>query len=120
MEIFLQGMRFTFLLQNTMESAKNADFREKPCLSWPLPARWDRLRRSAQSGSVQDMARKKLIVLDPERSFEVASRHLYRCRKCKNAGMEWARRKNLCRRGRQLLRDLDKIEQIYETAERAA
>lgn len=66
------------------------------------------------------MARKKLIVLDPENSFEVASRHLYRCRKCKNAGMEWARREDLCRRGRQLLQDLDRVERIYEATERAA
>lgn len=66
------------------------------------------------------MARKKLIVLDPENSFEVASRHLYRCRKCKNAGMEWARPKDLCRRGRLLLQDLDRVERIYEAVERAA
>jgi hypothetical protein len=66
------------------------------------------------------MARRKLIVLDPENSFEVASRHLYRCKKCKSAGMEWARPKDLCRRGRQLLQDLDKVEQIYEAVERAA
>jgi hypothetical protein len=66
------------------------------------------------------MARKKLSILDPDNSFEVASRHLYRCRKCKNAGMEWARRKDLCRRGRQLLRDLDRVERIYEAVERAA
>ena len=67
------------------------------------------------------MARKKLIVLDPDNSFEVASRHLYRCRKCKNAGMEWARRKDLCRRGRQLLENLERIEAIYDTAaEKAA
>lgn len=66
------------------------------------------------------MARRKLIVLDPENSFEVASRHLYRCRKCKNAGMEWARPKDLCRRGRQLLQDLEKVEEIYEAVERAA
>jgi hypothetical protein len=50
----------------------------------------------------------------------VASRHLYRCRKCKNAGMEWARREDLCRRGRQLLQDLEKVERIYEAVERAA
>jgi len=66
------------------------------------------------------MARRKLIVLDPESSFEVASRHLYRCKKCKNAGMEWARPKDLCRRGRRLLQDLDRVEQIYEAVERAA
>ena len=72
------------------------------------------------SGTFQDMTRKRLIVLDPENSFEVASRHLYRCKKCKNAGMEWARPKDLCRRGRQLLQDLDKVEQIYEAVERAA
>lgn len=78
------------------------------------------MRRSPQSGKLQEMARKKLIVLDPEDSFEVASRHLYRCRKCKNAGMEWARPKDLCRRGRQLLQDLDRVERIYEAVERAA
>jgi len=66
------------------------------------------------------MARRKLIVLDPENSFEVASRHLYRCKKCKSAGMEWARPENLCRRGRQLLQDLDRVERIYEAVERAA
>ncbi|HEX4645778.1 MAG TPA: hypothetical protein VH598_09235 [Verrucomicrobiae bacterium] len=66
------------------------------------------------------MARKKLIILDPDNTFEVASRHLYRCRKCRNAGMEWARREDLCRLGRQLLQDLDKVEQIYEAVERAA
>ena len=78
------------------------------------------MRSGTPSGTVQDMARRKLIVLDPENSFEVASRHLYRCRKCKNAGMEWARPKDLCRRGRQLLQDLEKVEEIYEAVERAA
>lgn len=66
------------------------------------------------------MARKKLIVLDPDHSFEVASRHLHRCRKCRNAGMEWARKQDLCRRGRELLKNLEQVEQIYEAAERAA
>ena len=78
------------------------------------------MRSGTPSGTVQDMARRKLIILDPENSFEVASRHLYRCRKCKNAGMEWARPKDLCRRGRRLLQDLEKVEQIYEAVERAA
>jgi len=87
---------------------------------YPKPVQWDRLRDRLPSGSVLDMARKKLIVLDPEDSFEVASRHLYRCKKCKSAGMEWARPKDLCRRGRQLLQDLEKVEQIYEAVERAA
>ena len=103
-----------------METAKNAGFSPKESPSYPNPVQKDRLRRRPQSGKLQDMARKKLIVLDPENSFEVASRHLYRCRKCKNAGMEWARPKDLCRRGRQLLQDLDKVERIYEAAERAA
>jgi len=103
-----------------METAKNGGFSPKESPSHPKPVRWDRLRRGSPSGTVQDMARKKLIVLDPESSFEVASRHLYRCRKCKNAGMEWARREDLCRRGRQLLQDLEKVERIYEAVERAA
>jgi len=103
-----------------MEAAKNAGFSPKESPAYPKPVRWDRLRHRLPSGIVQDMARKKLIVLDPENSFEVASRHLYRCRKCKNAGMEWARPKDLCRRGRQLLQDLEKVEQIYEAVERAA
>jgi hypothetical protein len=34
--------------------------------------------------------------------------------------MEWARPKDLCRRGRQLLQDLDRVERIYEPTERAA
>lgn len=66
------------------------------------------------------MAQKKIIVLDPDASFEQASRHLQKCRKCRAAGMEWARRKNLCRRGRQLLADLDRIEKIYEGTQLAA
>lgn len=103
-----------------MEPAKNAEFSSKQSLASHEPDRWDGLRRRPHSGKLQDMARKKLIVLDPENSFEVASRHLYRCRKCKNAGMEWARPKDLCRRGRQLLQDLDRVERIYEPAERAA
>ena len=103
-----------------MESANNAGFSPKESPVYPKPVRWDRLRPSPQSGKFQDMARKKLIVLDPENSFEVASRHLYRCRKCKNAGMEWARPKDLCRKGRQLLKDLDRVEQIYEGVDRAA
>ena len=103
-----------------MEPAKSAEFSPKQSLASHEPSRWEGLRRRPQSGKLQDMARKKLIVLDPENSFEVASRHLYRCRKCKNAGMEWARRKDLCRRGRQLLQDLDRVERIYEPTERAA
>jgi hypothetical protein len=103
-----------------METAINDEFSPKQSLASHEPDRWDRLRRRPQSGKLQDMARKKLIILDPENSFEVASRHLYRCRKCKNAGMEWARPKDLCRRGRQLLRDLDRVERIYEPTERAA
>lgn len=103
-----------------MEPAKNAEFSPKQSPAYTNPTHWDRLRRRSQSGKLQDMARKKLIVLDPENSFEVASRHLYRCRKCKNAGMEWARPKDLCRRGRQLLQDLDRVERIYEAVERAA
>ncbi len=66
------------------------------------------------------MTLKKIIVLDPDASFERASRHLHKCRKCRNAGMEWARRKKLCRRGRQLLEDLERIERIYEGTELAA
>jgi|SRR5689334_22886167 hypothetical protein len=103
-----------------METAKNTEFSPKQSPAYPNPTQWDRLRRRPQSGKLQGMARKKLIVLDPENSFEVASRHLYRCRKCKNAGMEWARPKDLCRRGRQLLQDLDRVERIYEPTERAA
>lgn len=103
-----------------MESAKNAGFRPNSHWLYRKLDQRDRLRRRPQSGKLQDMARKKLIVLDPENSFEMASRHLYRCRKCKNAGMEWARRKDLCRRGRQLLQDLDRVERIYEPTERAA
>lgn len=103
-----------------METTKNTEFSLKESPAYPNPTHWDRLRRRPQSGKLQDMARKKLIVLDPENSFEVASRHLYRCLKCKNAGMEWARPKDLCRRGRQLLQDLDRVERIYEPTERAA
>lgn len=103
-----------------MESARNAEFSVKESPAYPNPVQWDRLRRSPQSGNLQDMARKRPIVLDPENSFEVASRHLYRCKKCKNAGMEWARPRDLCRRGRQLLQDLDRVERIYEPTERAA
>ena len=103
-----------------MKTVKNVGFSPKQSPAYPEPVHWDRLRRRPQSGNLQDMARKRLIVLDPENSFEVASRHLYRCKKCKNAGMEWARRKDLCRRGRQLLQDLDRVERIYEAVERAA
>jgi hypothetical protein len=103
-----------------MEPAKNVGFSPKESPAYPKPVQWDRLRGRPQSGKFQDMARKKIIVLDPENSFEVASRHLYRCRKCKNAGMEWARPKDLCPRGRQLLQDLDRVERIYEAVERAA
>jgi hypothetical protein len=113
-------MRLTLRQRGAMETAKNGEFSPKPLPAYPKPVRWDRLRHRLPSGTVQNMARKKLIVLDPENSFEVASRHLYRCRKCKNAGMEWARPKDLCRRGRQLLQDLEKVEQIYEAVERAA
>ena len=113
-------MCLTILLHCAMEPAKTAGFSPKQSPAYPKPDRWDRLRHRAPPGTVRGMARKKLIELDPENSFEVASRHLYRCKKCKNAGMEWARRKDLCHRGRQLLRDLDRVEQIYETVERAA
>jgi len=66
------------------------------------------------------MTQKRIIVLDPDASFERAARHLHKCRKCRNAGMEWARRKKLCRVGRQLLEDLERIERIYEGTELAA
>ena len=107
-------------MQRAMEPARSTELAPKQLRREPQPDRGDRLRRSPESGKLQDMARKKLIVLDPDNSFELASRHLYRCRKCKNAGMEWARRKDLCRRGRQLLQDLDRVERIYEAVERAA
>ena len=66
------------------------------------------------------MTQKKTVVLDPEASFERASRHLHKCRKCRSAGMEWARRKDLCKQGRQLLEDLERIEKIYEGTQLAA
>lgn len=102
-----------------MEPGKNVDFRRN---RHPLLQNCPRGQVAPQAAvwQVPDVARKKLIVLDPEDSFEVASRHLYRCRKCKNAGMEWARPKDLCRRGRQLLQDLERVERIYEAVERAA
>ena len=103
-----------------MEAAKNVEFSPKQSPAPPRTRPMEQVAPRSVVWQVPDMARKKLIVLDPENSFEAASRHLYRCRKCKNAGMEWARRKDLCRRGRQLLQDLDKVEQIYEAVERAA
>jgi hypothetical protein len=66
------------------------------------------------------MTQKTIIVLDPDASFEMASRHLHKCRTCRNAGMEWARRQDLCKRGRQLLEDLERIEKIYEGTQLAA
>jgi hypothetical protein len=66
------------------------------------------------------MAQKKIIVLDPDASFERASRHLHKCRKCRSAGMEWARRQDLSKRGRQLLEKLERIEKIYEGTQLAA
>ena len=66
------------------------------------------------------MTQKKIIVLDPDASFERASRHLHKCRKCRAAGMEWAQRRDLCKAGRRLLEELERVERIYEGTELAA
>ena len=103
-----------------MRRHKYVHFRLRGAVSTIIPGQRDRLRGFLHSGTVAGMTQKKIIVLDPDASFERASRHLHKCRKCRNAGMEWARRKKLCRVGRQLLEDLERIERIYEGTELAA
>jgi hypothetical protein len=59
------------------------------------------------------------VILDPQDAFERVERHWQRCKKCRNAGLERARLRNLCAKGRELARAWDETERIYETAEAA-
>ena len=65
------------------------------------------------------MAKKRVVVLDPEMAFDRAARHWRRCKRCRNTGAERARLESLCPRGRKLTRIWDETERIYETAEAA-
>ncbi len=56
------------------------------------------------------------VILDPQDAFERVARHWRRCKQCRNAGMELARTKDLCAKGRELVRAWDEIERIYATA----
>lgn len=58
-------------------------------------------------------------ILDPEVAFAAAAQHWRRCRRCRDAGAERARLKELCATGRDLMRAWDQAERIYETAEAA-
>ena len=60
------------------------------------------------------------VVLDPQDAFERAERHWRRCKRCKAAGAERARLRDLCAKGREVVRAWDEVERIYETAEKAA
>jgi hypothetical protein len=67
------------------------------------------------------MNRKKpqpVVILDAEDTFERVDRHWQLCKKCRDAGMR-ARSKDLCAKGRELMRVWDETERIYETAEAA-
>ena len=66
------------------------------------------------------MGQSSFIILDPEVSFERAHRHWRRCKRCKAAGAERARLRDLCAKGRELMRTWDEVERIYATAEKAA
>jgi hypothetical protein len=58
-------------------------------------------------------------VLDPDASFERASHHWRRCKRCQDAGAERANLKDLCMRGRKLMTAWDETERIYDTAKAA-
>ncbi len=59
------------------------------------------------------------VILVPQDSFERVDRHWRRCKKCRKAGAERARLKDLCGKGRELVRAWDESERIYATAEAA-
>ena len=59
------------------------------------------------------------VILDPQEAFEHVERHWKRCKKCRSAGMERARLKDVCATGRELVRAWDESERIYATAEAA-
>lgn len=110
----------TILLENATQPQKYTNLRLKRCSPYHSPWPTGQVALMDTLWHRRGMTQKKIIVLDPDASFERAARHLHKCRKCRNAGMEWARRKKLCRVGRQLLEDLERIERIYEGTELAA
>lgn len=59
------------------------------------------------------------VILNPQTAFERVDRHWSRCKRCREAGMERARLKDLCAKGRELVRAWGEVERIYETAEAA-
>jgi hypothetical protein len=58
-------------------------------------------------------------VLDPQLAFEGAERHWRHCKRCRETGAERARLKDLCAKGRELVRAWDEAERIYATAKAA-
>ena len=59
------------------------------------------------------------VILDPQEAFERVDHHWRRCKKCRKAGAERARLKDVCATGRELVRAWDEAERIYGTAEAA-